>query len=122
MGIDRIGKGGGTVPEVRLPDEGAAGAAARPATAFGVKPTEAAQPAAAVTSPALEGVRSGALDVHGYIDAKVDEATAHLSHLAPEQLEGIRAIVREQLTRDPHLIELVQHATGKSVPASDEST
>jgi hypothetical protein len=125
VGIDGIGKGG-SVPDVRLPVEGAAKVGAPASPSFEVKPTEAqtgAQPAAqinAVASPALEGVRSGTLDIHGYLDAKVHEATAHLSHLTPAQLDEVKAIVRDQLTRDPHLVELVQHATGQAMPPPDE--
>lgn len=117
MGIDKLGKGGGTVPEVRLPDSGAAKTTATsPSAAFEVKPTAAPVAVAPVASPALEGVRNGSLDVRGYIDAKVHEATAHLSHLTPEQLETVRTTVREQIAADPHLIELVEQATGHIVP------
>jgi hypothetical protein len=71
-------------------------------------------------SAALEGVRSGTLDVKGYVDAKVNEATAHLSHLSPAQLSAVQGIVREQLLADPHLAELVQQATGSAVPPAEE--
>ncbi len=70
-------------------------------------------------SPALDAVRSGRLDVNGYVDAKVEEATAHLAHLSPSQLEAVRSTVRAQLLQDPHLAELVERATG-SAPPTDE--
>jgi hypothetical protein len=70
-------------------------------------------------SAALEGVRSGALDVNGYVDAKVEEATAHLSHLSPAQLGVVRDVVRNQVLADPHLAELVQQATGSPPPKDD---
>ena len=121
MGIDRIGSGGSAPPEAPSAGDGATGARAEKAR-FEVRPAPvAAAPTAEVTSSAaLEGVRSGALDVKGYVDAKVAEATAHLSHLAPGQLQIVQGVVRDQLLADPHLRELVQHATGMQAPKDEE--
>jgi hypothetical protein len=125
LGIERIGKGATAPPEGLTPKDGTTRPTgpARDAAPFEVHRKDVA-PAAEVTdikaSPALEGVRSGALDVNGYLDAKVREATAHLSHLSPAQLHAVESVVRAQLISDPHLAELVQHATGSAVPKEDE--
>ncbi len=71
-------------------------------------------------SAPLEAVRQGTLDVKGYIEAKVQEATAHLSHLSPGQLEAVRGVVRDQLLADPHLADLVLQATGLPLPKEEE--
>jgi hypothetical protein len=126
LGIDRIGKGASSPPDALTPKEGATRGASPSGAPFEVnrKDTAAvpfAAPAASVApSPALEAVRSGTLDVNGYLDAKVHEATAHLTHLSPTQLEAVQSVVRAQLVSDPHLAELVQHATGSAVPKEDE--
>jgi hypothetical protein len=54
------------------------------------------------------------------VDAKVEEATQHLSHLTPSQLATVQGVVREQLLSDPHLRELVEHATGSALPKEEE--
>jgi hypothetical protein len=125
LGIDGIGKGPGKPPEALAPKEGATrGAGVGSGSApFEVHRRDTAPPTevkAVTTSPALEGVRSGALDVNGYLDAKVHEATAHLTHLSPMQLDAVKSVVRAQLVSDPHLAELVQHATGSAVPKEDD--
>ncbi len=127
MGIDRIGSGGAAPPEGLSPG-GATGPSAKTEKSFEVsrEPTGAPAPAAAGAtaevkpSAALEGVRSGALDVKGYVDAKVAEATAHLSHLSPSQLQIVQGVVRDQLLSDPHLRDLVEHATGSPPPKDEE--
>jgi hypothetical protein len=125
LGIERIGKGASAPPEGLTPKDGttrSTGPAGDPAP-FEVHRKEMA-PTAEVrevkASPALEGIRSGALDMNGYLDAKVHEATAHLTHLSPTQLEAVQSIVRKELVSDPHLAELVQRATGQAVPKEDE--
>jgi hypothetical protein len=67
------------------------------------------------TPTALERLRAGEIDVHGYVDLKVDEATRHLAALPPSQLQQVRAALRERIASDPGLVELVRTATG-SVP------
>lgn len=125
MGIERIGKGATAPPEGLTPKDGATRATGPSpgAAPFDVRGKEGA-PAAPVTdvkaSAALEGVRSGALDVNGYLDAKVHEATAHLTNLSLAQLQAVQSVVRAQLVSDPHLAELVEHATGSAVPKEDE--
>jgi hypothetical protein len=125
MGIDRIGNGP-PVPEV-------AGPAGSQATgpAFQVPaPTAAAAPPAPGASTsvdatraagtALERLRAGEIDLGGYVDQKVHEATAHLSALPPVELEKIRGALRERLASDPTLVDLLQTATGETLPSQDD--
>ena len=132
MGIDRIGKDGPSLP---LPEvEGSAGARSSRAV-FEVPASTATSPAPPSLDPArsashvepaqgvngpLERLRAGELDLHGYVDAKVREATAHLSALPPVELENIRSALRERLASDPTLIDLLHTATGEVLPPDDD--
>lgn len=136
MGIDRIGKGGGVPPapegdgksavapkgatsgaektfEVKRPD--AANAAQGTHAAHGAQATQGAH-GVGPTDPAspLARLRRGEIDVHGYVDLKVDEATKALHGLSPEELADVKSMLRDQLRTDPALAELVQTATGKA--------
>jgi hypothetical protein len=64
----------------------------------------------------LERLRAGEIDVKGYVDAKVQEATAHLGPMPPEKLEQIRAALRDRIGSDPLLVDLVKKATGHVPP------
>lgn len=75
-------------------------------------PTQGPLPIPA-TRTALERYRAGELDLDGYLDLKVDEATAHLGALPAQDLEAIRGALRDRLASDPTLMELVQTATGR---------
>jgi hypothetical protein len=69
------------------------------------------QEASAVPSAAsslFERLRSGAIDLNGYLDAKVDEATEHLHGLSAPELQAIRSALRDRLAHDPTLVDLVQ--------------
>ena len=122
MGIDRIGGKGPSAP----PPEAAEGSrkpdAARPFESPRV--AEVSTPAAASVSAtsALGKLQSGQVDVGGYLDLKVDEATAHLEAMPAAQLEAIRGALRERLATDPTLVDLVRTATGQlpPPPPSDE--
>ncbi|HEY4013249.1 MAG TPA: hypothetical protein VGM06_07915 [Polyangiaceae bacterium] len=112
MAIDRIGPKGPPIPPP------AASGPSRPNEA--ASPFEAAAPAptvgATAPSDALQRLRGGDIDLRQYLDQKVEEATAHLSHLVtPAELEAVRAQVRDRLGSDPTLVDLVRNATG-SVP------
>lgn len=61
--------------------------------------------------------RAGTIDVNGYLDRKVDEATHALHGLPKHELDVIRHTLRQQLSTDPGLIELVQKATGALPPS-----
>jgi hypothetical protein len=132
MGIEGIGKGGtppvapagpGEVSRAPAPDavrpfEGPG--AAVPAEP-GPAETGAARVGAAAPSEALGALRSGAIDLDGYLDRKVDEATAHLGPLPAADLVRLRAALRERLATDPTLVDLVKSATGSlpHVPDAD---
>lgn len=122
MAIDRIGKGGGLppTPEAQGPT-GAAGAAPTGAK-FEVERTDPANapaqvgnidvtPTAAATP--LARLRAGEIDLNGYVDLKVDEATHALHGLSAAELGDIKSMLRDQMRTDPGLAELVHAATGK---------
>ena len=118
MGIDRIGQGG---PPVPVPEAGGPSRAAPSESPFRVPfaaldpvagPQVASTPAA---STALERLRAGEIDLGGYVDRKVDEATSHLSALPVDQLESIRDSLRERIVSDPSLVDLLQSATGETL-------
>jgi hypothetical protein len=126
MGIDGIGKKGPPSPPAQTPP-GKVGGTSRPQEAsrsFQVtKPSpepSRAEHAGAVAPArtALERLRAGEIDARQYVDAKVDEATAHLQGLPPVELETIRKALRERLTTDPALVDLVRGATGQETPPS----
>jgi hypothetical protein len=127
MAIDRIGKGAGlpggvpsdpSAPAVK-PAGGApsvdapfkvdrpdsANAAQRAGSAGSVESTSSASP--------LGRLRAGEVDVHGYIDLKVDEATSSLKGLSAAELDEIKSVLRDQMKSDPGLADLVRTATGK---------
>jgi uncharacterized protein (DUF2342 family) len=81
---------------------------------FDVSKPTAPQQASSIepSSRALEELRIGRVDVNGYVELKVDEATAHLAALPRAQLDAIRDALRDRLTNDPSLAELVRAATG----------
>jgi hypothetical protein len=111
MAIDRIGKGGG-VPGAGAP-EVQPKATEKP---FEVERPAKADAAAAATSATaatpLARLRAGEIDVHGYIDLKVDEATSALHGLSPAEIDEIKKTLRDQMVTDPGLADLVRTATG----------
>ncbi|HMI85007.1 MAG TPA: hypothetical protein VK550_12990 [Polyangiaceae bacterium] len=118
MGIDGIGKGGAPPPA-----SGMDRATSPSATEVDSRSTEfkvgkvAASEAPAVS---LDQVRSGAISVSQYLDLKVNEATAHLTErVSAEQFSFIRQSLREQLSADPALIDLVKAATGQLPPPNE---
>jgi hypothetical protein len=126
MGIDGIGKKGPPAapqpPPVPLVERGRVGATQRPfeVSTTGTAPASGAGP---VERPrtALERLRTGEVDVNGYLDLKVEEATGHLGALPASHLQAIRTALRERLADDPTLVELVRAATGSIVePHRDE--
>ena len=120
MGIDRIGKGappagegGERVDEATGPEKPFAAVGADKA----VPPTAAAEASAA--SP-LGRLRAGEIDVDGYVDLKVDEATRGLAGLSRAELDDIRKLLKDQLATDPGLTDLVESATGRVPTPPDE--
>jgi hypothetical protein len=124
MGIDGIGKSGPPLPPPPVPEAGAASHAAPTGRTFQVQdatPAPTAQPVAPGAPPrALDRLCAGEVDVQGYVDLKVDEATAHLSALPPIELDAIRTALREQMTEDPVFAELVRTAAGETSPPLDD--
>jgi hypothetical protein len=127
MGIDGIGSKGPPAPPPPTGAPGAARAPERPERGETTRAFEVGKPGATVSaaSPqatqathatALDRLRAGEIDVHGYVDAKVHEATAHLGVLPPARLDEIRAALRDRMTSDPALAELLRTATGHVVP------
>lgn len=127
MGIDGIGKGGGARPPIPASDGkdvGSIGAAQKPEKAFGVDKAPSTKDAASVdatsaTTP-LARLRAGEIDVNGYVDLKVDEATASLKGVPAAELEEIKRVLRDQLRTDPGLVDLVRSATGKAPSPPEE--
>ena len=121
MGIDRIGKNG---PPLPVHESGGASQAAPTAQVFKVLKATATPSAQPIASEAprepLVRLRAGEVDVGGYVDLKVDEATAHLSALPPVELEAIRTALREHLANNPALADLVQTAAGDISPPQDD--
>ena len=135
MAIDRIGKGAGLpggVPsaprhEGDVKPTGGTSSVDAPfkvdrtdsvGTAQRAGNVEAASEATRATTP-LARLRAGEVDVHGYIDLKVDEATSALKGISPAELDEIKSVLRDQMRSDPGLADLVRTATGK-VPTPPE--
>lgn len=108
MGIDGIHKPGGTPPNL---ETGATPGADRDFK--GNLETTPSSPAAPATpSSALQRLDAGDISVDEYLDLQVNEAVAHLDGKLPtNQLEFVRESLREQLTEDPVLVELVRRTT-----------
>jgi hypothetical protein len=125
MGIDGIGKKPPVAPDVASGAGGVSGATKTGAT-FEVTPKDsahgahAAQQAGALdASSPLARLRAGEIDVDGYLDLRVDEATKGLEGLPPTDLADLKSMLREKLVSDPGLRDLVQQATGHA-PAVPE--
>jgi hypothetical protein len=121
MGIDRIGKNG---PPLPAPEAGGSSSARPTGQAFQVHgaPKTTASTGVDATRPVepLDRLRAGEVDLGGYVDLKVHEATAHLSSLPPVELEKIRSVLREKLANDPELVELLRAATGEVLPPEND--
>jgi hypothetical protein len=125
MGIDRIGKKGPPTPPPSKDIGGPSRSQGPQETGrpFQVsKPTTEAPPAARAEATAgaapsaLERLRAGEIDPSGYLDEKVEEATAHLGKLPAVELDAIRSTLRERLSGDPALVDLFRTATGQAAP------
>jgi hypothetical protein len=123
MSIDRIGKGSAPPPPKPVTGaEKAQGAGAPKAFEVQAERVAASGQVAPVAAPpqgvgALDRLRAGEIDLDGYLDLKVSEATAHLQGMRATEIEGIRSMLRDQIAGDPALAELVQRATGQTPAA-----
>jgi hypothetical protein len=124
MGIDRTGKKGPPAPPppkeaggpTRTSETGRTFEVSKPPPqAQGAAPAEAIGP-----RTALDRLRAGEIDANGYLDQKVDEATAHLGKLPPAELDAVRSALRDRLSSDPALADLFRTATGQAAPPRDD--
>jgi hypothetical protein len=119
MGIDRIGKGGGS-PASGIGTEapGSREIAKGSGTTETFKVSMGGTQEVAPTS--LQRLRAGEISADQYLDLKANEATAHLEgKLTTDQLEFVKNSLREQLASDPVLSDLVKAATGALPPARE---
>jgi hypothetical protein len=117
MGIDRIGKGSGGFPIGDVQPSGAGGVGSKPPTDFKVAGIDSVD---APAESSLDQLRAGKISVSEYLDSQVQLATAHLDgRLSTEQLSFVRDSLREQLSADPMLVDLVKSATGALPPARE---
>lgn len=106
MGIDGIGKPP-SIPPAGVP--GGASPVSSAARDFQLDSVSKAAP-----SGDLARLERGEIELSTYLDARVEDATRHLSStLSPSQLEFVKQTLRSQLESDPVLVELVRRATGK---------
>jgi hypothetical protein len=129
MGIDGIGKGGGVPPTTHgVGDVGASKPASevtesgRVFEVRGEKTQAATKTNAAdhVEKTPLEKLRAGEVDVHGYVDLKVEAATRNLKGLGPVELDHIRASLKHQMANDPAISDLVKQVAGSTPKTDDE--
>jgi hypothetical protein len=120
MGIDGIGKGGKLPPTGGTEGVGSTSKTGATFEVEGAKPTDATSATQHVdaTSP-LARLKAGEIDVNGYVDLKVDEATKGLQGLPPTDLADLKSMLREKMVSDPGLADLVHQATGH-VPSPPE--
>lgn len=105
MGIDGIGK-----PPAPGPLDPAGPTSAKTGKTFEV--AAAAPGESASGSEALSRLRSGQISIDEYLEDRVEHAVGHLTpQLSPEQLEFVKETLREQLSQDPVLVELVRRTT-----------
>lgn len=127
MGIDGIGKGGALPP---TPDAHGAASVEKKGQverAFSVERPDAAKEASSAARAAeatqastLDRLRAGEIDLDGYLDRKVEDATRDLTGLSSAELADVKQIVREQLVTDPGLADLVRAATGHAPTPPEE--
>jgi hypothetical protein len=120
MGIDRIGKGAppAAPPSLDTPTTTDRTTDRKEAT-FSLDRTAPAH-ATETTSRALAKLRAGEVDVDGYVDLRVEEATRGLSGLSATELADLRTMLRDHVVTDPALADLVRLATGTTPRLPEE--
>jgi hypothetical protein len=69
----------------------------------------------------LARVRRGEFQLDTYLDVSVGDAVRHVQDkLSTAQLDIVKTELRDQLTTNPALIELVRQATGHSIIEADD--
>jgi hypothetical protein len=108
MGIDGIGKPGAGIPSPVGSNQGSERAGA-------TEPFRTDAPAAASSvagSEELGRLESGEISVEQYLDSRVEDAVSHLvNKLSAAELQFVRETLREQLSTDPVLVDLVRRTT-----------
>lgn len=130
MGIDGINKPGGGGPRIgSSTPQGADSSFKSKLEAEGVQDAGSVEAStqsvgnAAVDKSPLEQLDAGTLSVDEYLDLQVDQAVAHLEGKLPKsQLDFVRETLREQLSEDPVLVELVRRTTAHQSTAGAGST
>src|SRR6185503_11484234 len=98
MSIDRIGKPGAPAPG----DVAGAGSSTGTGRSFEVGVAGAERAAAPSGSEALGRLQRGDIGLDQYLDARVDDAVAHLQGTLPaDELAFVKQTLREQLSTDP---------------------
>lgn len=125
MAIDRIGKGGPVAPPQAPSEANPAEKAEKTGRTFEVRSEKSEAKAGAaevggVAATPLARLHAGHVDVNGYLDLKVEEATAALKGLNPTELSAIQKMLREQLVSDPALSDLVKSAAGATPSLPEE--
>lgn len=117
MGIDGINKPGGGIPRAgSSTPQGADSSFKSTLETDGVQGAASLDPstrsAGTGDKSPLEQLDVGTLSVDEYLDLQVDQAVAHLEGKLPRsQLDFVRETLREQLSEDPVLVELVRRTT-----------
>ena len=63
-------------------------------------------------------VRSGELDLAGFVEAKIEQSVSHLK-LSPEALGDVKDMMREKMMRDPLVIDWIAELTGARAPKDE---
>jgi len=115
MGIDGIQKPGGGTPRIEAPTVESGGTPGTDSDFKATLDTSPNVPAPGVNSSTLlQRLDAGNINVDEYLDLQVNEAVAHLEgKLPPNQLQFVRESLREQLSEDPVLVELVRRTTAR---------
>jgi hypothetical protein len=72
----------------------------------------------AARSPLLASLQRGDIALTEYLEARVDEAIAPLlGKISADRIDSLRALLKEQLSEDPVLVELVRQATAREPQA-----
>lgn len=117
--VGGIGGPGGSGPPGKIGGVGARGAPAttgptganKASFSETLKSNEAKSTDAAGSATPLERLRAGEIDVNGYVDLRVRDATAHLEGvLSPQDLEKIQEELRDAIENDPDIAALVKGA------------
>ncbi|HVH48129.1 MAG TPA: hypothetical protein VM925_37605 [Labilithrix sp.] len=123
MGIDGIGKGG----PPKAPETSGSGPLEKTGSVektFSVdRPdatTRAQGPQALDATSPLARLRAGEIGADAYLDLKAEDATKGLEGLSPAELDDIKKVLRDQMTTDPELVDLVRMITGQAPKVPEE--